>query len=215
MNATSGDGNDGVSRLNRGDEQTLAELFSANRERLWRMVNFRLDKRLTGRVDPDDILQEAYLAAVQRIGHCNAESPTSAFAWLRLIVLQTMVDVHRRHIGAGMRDVEREVSVGGVSYSQTTSASLVAQLVGHMTSPSRAAARAEALSAVEQAIEGMDEMDREVLALRHFEELSNAEVAEVLGIQPKAASIRYIRAVRRLKEAMAHLPGFADEVPHG
>jgi RNA polymerase sigma-70 factor (ECF subfamily) len=199
-----------ANRLKRGDAQALAELFSQHRERLWRMVSFRMDRRLAGRVDPDDVLQEAYLAAVQRLVHYASGAPASPFAWLRTVVLQTMVDVHRRHKGAQMRDVGREVAVSGYAYPQATSASLALQLAGQMTSPSQAAARAETLAAVEQAIGSMDPLDQEVLALRHFEELTNGEVAEVLGIQPKAASIRYVRAVRRLKEILSQTPGFSE-----
>jgi RNA polymerase sigma-70 factor (ECF subfamily) len=215
MSADSSEGNKLVERLAQGDAQALAELFSLHRERLWRMVSFRLDRRLAGRVDPDDVLQEAYLSAAQRLAHCVTTSEASVFAWLRMIVQQTLVEVYRRHAGAQMRDVEREVAVGGFSYSQTTSASLAAQLAGHITSPSRAAVRAELLDTVEQAMESMDPIDREVLALRHFEELTNTEVADVLGIQQKAASIRYVRALRRLKEILAQLPGLAGEATHG
>lgn len=198
-------------RLQSGDEQALAELFSLHRERLWRMVNFRLDRKLQGRVDPDDVLQEAYLAAAQRIGHYDGDSPASPFVWLRMIVQQTLIDVHRRHLGAQMRDAARETSIHGHDYSQTTFASLAAQLVGHLTSPSQAAQRAEMLSQLEEALAGMDPIDQEVLALRHFEELTNNEVAEVLGIQQKASSIRYIRALRRLRAILSQTPGFLDE----
>ncbi len=198
-------------RLQQGDQQALAELFSYHRSRLWRMVNFRLDSRLAGRVDADDILQEAYLAAAQRIGHYLEDPSKSFFVWLRLIVGQTLIDVHRRHLGAQMRDANREVSRQRPAYPQATSISLVAQLLGNVTSPSQAAVKAETAAQLEQAIEAMDTIDREVLALRHFEELTNGEVAEVLGIQQKAASIRYVRAVARLKNILADVPGFFDK----
>ncbi len=198
-------------RLKDGDEQALAELFSQHRERLWRMVNFRIDPRLRGRVDADDILQEAYLDAVQRIEHYGGDSATSFFVWLRMVVGQTLIDVHRRHVGAQMRDAGREISIHGRGYPQATSASLTFQLLGPLTSPSQAAVRAEAAGRLEKALEDMDPIDREVLALRHFEELTNSEVAEVLGIQQKAASIRYVRAVQRLKAILSLVPGFADE----
>lgn len=203
------------SRLESGDEQALAELFSLHRERLWRTVNFRLDRRLYGRIDPDDVLQEAYLAAAQRIEHYDAETYTSPFLWLRAIVNQTLIDVHRRHVGAQMRDAGREVRIHNPAYTQTTATSLAIQLAGSKTSPSKAAVRAETLSQIEQAIGGMDPIDQEILALRHFEELSNSEVAAALGIQQKAASIRYVRAVRRLKEILAEIPGFLDESQNG
>jgi RNA polymerase sigma-70 factor (ECF subfamily) len=132
-----------------------------------------------------------------------------------MIVNQTLVDLHRQHLGAQRRDAGREVAIDGQPYAQTTSASVALQLVGIFTSPSRAAARADLLSVVKTAIEQMDPVDREVLALRHFEELSNSEVAEALGIEQKAASIRYIRALRRLKEILAQVPDLPAELPHG
>lgn len=202
---------DGRDRVTRGDEQALAELFSQHRDRLWRIVHFRLDHRLHGRVDADDVLQEAYLSAAQRIRHLAADSSTSQFVWLRLIVGQTLVDVHRRHLGVQMRDAGREVSLHGAGHPQATSMSLAACLLGQVTSPSQAAVRAEMSAQLEAALESMDPIDREVLALRHFEELTNSEVAEVLTIQQKAASIRYVRAIKRLKAVLSQLPGFAEE----
>jgi RNA polymerase sigma-70 factor (ECF subfamily) len=145
-----------------------------------------------------------------------AESPaTSPFIWLRMIVNQTLVDLHRQHLGVQRRDAGREVSLDGAPYAQATSASVAIQLVGTFTSPSGAAARADRHKLVQNAIEQMDPIDREVLALRHFEELTNSEVAEALGIEQKAASIRYIRALRRLKEILAQVPELAHGGLHG
>jgi RNA polymerase sigma-70 factor (ECF subfamily) len=135
----------------------------------------------------------------------------SAFVWLRLIAGQTLIDAHRHHLGVQARSPEREMAPGHLNYTQSTSTSLAAQLAARVTSPSQAAARAETLEQLERAIAAMDPIDQEVLALRHFEELSNSEVAEVLGIQQKAASIRYVRAVRRLKEILAPMPEFSQE----
>jgi RNA polymerase sigma-70 factor (ECF subfamily) len=198
-------------RAVRDDDRALAELFARHRDRLWRMVRVRLDRRLLGRVDPDDILQEAYLDAAKRIEHFRREDTPSFFLWLRLIVGQTLVDVHRRHLGAQARDAGREVSIHRGACPDATSASLAGVLVGRMSTPSRAAIRAEAAGRIEEALDGMEPIDREVLVLRHFEELTNGEVAEVLGIQPKAASIRYVRAVARLKAILSRFPEFADE----
>jgi RNA polymerase sigma-70 factor (ECF subfamily) len=193
-----------------GDETALAALFSQHRDRLWRMVRVRLDRRLIGRVDPDDILQEAYLAASSRIAHFDRDDAPSFFIWLRLIVGQTMVDVHRRHLGAQARDATREVSIHAGGYPDATSASLAGGLVGALTPPSLAAVRAETIQRLEASLEVLEPIDREVLVLRHFEELSNGEVAEVLGIKPKAASIRYVRAVARLKTILERFPEFKD-----
>ncbi|MBP89044.1 MAG: RNA polymerase subunit sigma-24 [Planctomycetaceae bacterium] len=199
-----------LKRLEQGDDTALAELFSQHRERLWRMVNFRIDRRLSGRVDADDILQEAYLDAAQRVHHYLEDTSKSFFVWLRLVVSQTMIDVHRRHLGAQMRDINREVSMHRPAYTQATSVCLAAQLLGSMTSPSQAVQKAEMARLLEESLEGMDPIDQEVLALRHFEELTNSEVAEVLSIQQKAASIRYVRAIARLKDVLKRVPGFFD-----
>ncbi len=196
-------------RLRTGDAEALAELFSRERERLWRIIHFRLAEPLRGRLGPEDVLQEAFVAASQRLPHSANGPATSAFIWLRMVVNQTLVDLHRRHLGAQMRDAAREVNLDAVSYGQATSASVAIQLVGVFTSPTGAAARADVLGLVQAAIEQMDPIDREVLALRHFEELSNSEVGEALGIEQKAASIRYIRALRRLKEILAQVPDLA------
>jgi RNA polymerase sigma-70 factor, ECF subfamily len=197
-------------RLKRGDRDALAKLFAQHRERLWRMINFRMDRRLFGRIDPDDVLQEAYLAAAGRLEHYDSDSPFSPFVWLRMILMQTMIDIHRHHLGAQMRDADREIGRPGNRYPQTTSVSLAAQFVGQFTSPSQVAVRAETLNQVEQAVAAMEPLDQEVLALRHFEELSNSEVAEVLGIQQKAASIRYVRALKRLRSVLSQMPGFFE-----
>jgi RNA polymerase sigma-70 factor, ECF subfamily len=202
-----------MERLKRGDAQALGELFSRHRERLWRMVNFRLDPRLCHRLDADDVLQESYINASKRIEHVFADASASPFLWLRMIVTQTLIDLSRRHLGAQRRDAHREVH--GFDYPQATSTSLAACLAGNLTSPSQKAMRAEMAERLEQALEGMDPIDQEVLALRHFEELTNGEVARVLGIQEKAASIRYVRALKRLKDVLAQVPGFPDEDPAG
>jgi len=119
----------------------LAELFSCERERLWRIAQFRLAEPLRGRLEPEDVLQEAFLAANQRLKHYADSPATSPFIWVRMILSQTLVDLHRRHLGAQRRDAAREVSLDATPYPQATSASVAIQLVGVFTSPSGAAAR--------------------------------------------------------------------------
>lgn len=196
-------------RLRDGDRQALGELFALVRPRLWRTVHFRLDHRLAGRIDADDVLQEAYLNAAQRLDHLLQNPEMPVFLWLRLIANQTLVDVHRRHLGTQRRDAQRERSLHA-GCQDATSMSIAAHLLGQLTSPSRAAVRGEMHQQLEQALESMHEIDREVLALRHFEELSNSETAGVLGISEKAASNRYTRALSRLRDILEQIPGYTD-----
>lgn len=199
-----------LERLAAGDESVLGDLFALHRDRLWRMVNFRLDRRLTGRIDADDILQEAYVEAAKRISH-YAHGGQSFYVWLRLVVVQTMVDLHRHHLGSQKRDIRRE-QPKRLPYPEATSVSLIRRLVAEISTPSQVAVKAESLRQLEEALEQMNSIDQEVLALRHFEELTNTEVSELLGIEQKAASIRYARAIARLKNVLARFPGFFDDV---
>jgi len=175
------------------------------------MVALRLDHRLNGRVSPSDVLQEAYIDALKRAPHYFEKPDMPFLGWLRLVVGQRLVDVHRQHLGAQQRDARQEISLDRTAWPAASSVCLAAQLVGELTSPSHAAQRNESLAQLEEALNQMDPLDREVLALRHFEELSNTEVAEVLGIQKAAASKRYVRALARLKDVLATMPGFAEQ----
>lgn len=192
--------------LRAGGEDSLAALFSKYRERLERMVEFRLDPRLLGRIDPADVMQEAYIEVARRIGGFLAEPRVSLFVWLRQITWQTLLNVHRRHLGH-KRNAGQEVSLHTASYhgaqqNQEMTGQLMRQLAGHLTSPSQAAIRSERMELLRTALDNMDPLDREVLALRHFEQLSNIEVAQILGLKATAASNRYIRALRRLRECL-------------
>ena len=194
-----------LARLHSDGEQVLADAFAANRERFWYLVTFRMDQRIAARVDADDVLQEAYVAATKRLQHYVREPEFSLFVWLRMIVSQTLIDVHRRHLGAEMRSAGREISLGGPKFPQSTSVSLAGQIAGKHTSPSGAAIRDEASAALADAIAQMSDLDQEVIAMRHFEGLSNSEAAEVLGISVTAASNRYVRALGRLREILEQL----------
>lgn len=190
-------------------EAVLAEEFTRYHARFRRMVAFRLDPMIAIRVDPDDVLQESWMSAAQRIPSFLSTDRMTFFVWLRLIVLQTIVDVHRRHLGVKKRDAFREVPIDG-DQSRNTSHAIARQLMGGLTSPSEVVMREESARRLNNAIESMEPIDREILALRHFEELTNKEVADVLGIQTKAASIRYVRALRRLKEMLGTLSTFLE-----
>jgi RNA polymerase sigma-70 factor, ECF subfamily len=196
-----------------GDESALAALFDASRDRLRRMIRLRLDRRLSSRVDSSDVLQEAYLDVRRRIAEYARDPAAMPFhLWLRLVTGQRLTDVHRHHLGSQMRDAGQEVSLHRGPFPQASSVSLAAQLLGKMTSASHAAIRAEHKLIVQEALNGMDPIDREVLALRHFEHLSNDETALVLGLTKSAASNRYIRALKRLKEILSSIPGLRERL---
>jgi RNA polymerase sigma-70 factor (ECF subfamily) len=195
-----------------GDESALAALVERHRDRLERMVLLRMDRRLQGRVDPADVLQDAYLALRGKFPQYCAEPRLPFYLWLRLEVGQKLMAVHRFHLGTQMRDAGQEVSLHRGALPQVTSLSLAEHLLGKLTSASRAAMRAELKLKVEEALNSMGPDDREVLILRHFEELSNAETAQVLGIKPSAAVNRYARALLRLKDVFQEMPGGSEGI---
>jgi RNA polymerase sigma-70 factor (ECF subfamily) len=199
-----------LARAAAGDQEALAQVFARYRDRLRQMVRLRLDRRLQGRLDPSDVLQEAYLDFARRLPEYAREPSLPFYLWLRLLTGQRLIDLHRMHLGAKMRDAAQEVSLYRGALPQASSASLAAQLLGRLTSASRAAMRAETQIRVQEALNRMDAMDREILTLRHFEMLTNDETATVLGIKKSAASNRYIRALKRLKEVLASTPGFEE-----
>lgn len=190
-----------------GDQQKLGVLLDRYRDRLRRMICLRLDRRLQGRVDASDIIQDAYLEASQRLPDYLNDPAVPFFVWLRFLTAQQVALAHRHHLGIQARDAGREVSLYRGALPEATSAALAAQLVGGLTSPSSAAGRAEMKIRLQEALNSMDPKDREVLALRHFEELSNTETAQVLGIKPTAACNRYVRALEHLKQILSKMPG--------
>jgi RNA polymerase sigma-70 factor (ECF subfamily) len=195
-------------RARAGDAAALGALFAHYRDRLRRMVRLRLDRRVCGRLDPSDVLQEAYLDVARRFPEYAAAPPVPFYVWLRALTGQRLIDLHRQHLGAKMRDAGQEVALYRGALPQASSVSLAQQLLAGWTSPTQAAVRAEMQLQLQEALNGMDPIDREVVVLRHFEELSNVETAAVLGIEPSAASKRYLRAVRRLKAILDQVPGF-------
>ena len=211
MSGTVNDPSGLLRRLAAGDGAAAAELFAAHRDRLRLMVRLRLDRRLQGRLDPSDVLQEAYLDVARRAPEYAANPTLPPYLWLRFLTGQRLLQLHRQHLGAQMRDAGQEVSLFQGALPQASSVCLAAKLLGRLTSASRAAMRAETQLRVQEALNNMEPMDREVLALRHFEMLSNEETAQVLGLKKTAASARYIRALKRLRAVLAAVPGLDSE----
>ena len=179
------------------NKQQLSEIFQQHRQRLDRTVQSRMDPRLYGRVSSEDVLQEAYIDAENRLSSFDEEK-FSAFIWLRLVVMQTLINIHRRNLTSQKRDARRERTPLRHQDS-VTGAQLAFQIAASQTSPSEAAIRGERVKMLGQSLELLSVGDREILTLRHFEGLSNKEIAELQGIEPKNASIRYMRALKRLQ----------------
>jgi RNA polymerase sigma-70 factor (ECF subfamily) len=202
-----------LQRAGQGDAEALGDLFSRHRERLRRMVQVRLDRRLFGRIDPSDVLQESYVEMARALAAYLKEPILPFFLWLRMITGRKLQALHRHHLGSKGRDAGREVSLYRGALPQASSVSLAAHLLGRLTTPSVAAVRAELQVRIQEALNSMEDLDREILALRHFEQLSNSETAEVLGISEQAASNRFVRALKRLKNILSIAPGLYEGGP--
>ena len=187
-----------VRRLKAGEESALADLFSLFNERFHRLIDVRMHKMLRGRLDVGDVLQESYLDARDRLDHFFSRENSSIFVWLRLIVLQRLQLLQRFHLGASKRDAYREIRLADEDQSSVFSHSPV--LAASITSPSGVAVREEAVAFISRLLAKMEPIDREILILRHFEQLSNSHAAEVLGIGVTAANNRHVRALQRLKQ---------------
>ena len=190
----------------------MNKLFAQHRARLRRMVELRLDRRLQARIDASDVIQDAYVDAVTRLDEYLREPNYPLFLWLRLLVGERLLKLHRHHLGTQMRDARLEVSIYRGALPAASSAALAAQLLGKHTSPTQAAVRAERMLRLQEALNTLDPMDREVLSLRHFEQMTLAETAVSLQIEESAAAKRYIRALKRLKSILANMPGGLESV---
>jgi RNA polymerase sigma-70 factor, ECF subfamily len=200
----------GLPDLHRGegtcDQQSLGRQFMEHWDRLHRVVRIRLDRRLHGRVNPSDVLQEAYLEVVRSMPGYVSNPKIPFFRWVRHITVMKLMALHRKHLGTHARDAGRDVHLGGAK-PQTSSVALAARLLGRLTSPSQAAARVELQARVQEALSSLETLDREVLSLRHFEQLTNIETARALGLSEAAASNRYVRALKRLRPILLKGPG--------
>ncbi len=196
-----------VEQAIQGDSRAWRHLMEDHRARLRRMVALRMDRRLQGRVDPSDIIQESYIDAARRLPEYVTNPKMPFFVWLRWLVGQRLMEQHRRHLGVQARDVSREVSLYHGAFPEATTADLATNLLGRLDSPSQEAIQIEQQKQIQEALDSLDPIDREVLVLRHFEQLSNGEAAEVLSLDKSAASKRYTRALLRLKSVLSGMPG--------
>ena len=193
---------DRLRRAARGDGAAWGELLDLYGERLKRMVALRLNAHLRGRVDPSDVFQEATIQALRGLPAYLDRPELPFYLWLRWLTGRTLQGIHRQHLDVMARDPKREVRLAEMEMPAASSDALAAQLLASDTRPLEAALRAERRRRVQAALDALDSAEQEVLALRHFEELSNAETAHVLKVSEAAASKRYVRALRKIKCAL-------------
>ena len=196
-----------IAGATKGDLASIGHLFERHRDKIKRMIAIRMDRRLSTRIDASDVVQDTWLDCERRFVEFVSNQTMPFFAWLRLLAAQRLVDLHRVHLGAQMRSVRNEVHLYAGTVPSASSISLAEHLVGNLTSASHAAQRGEIQIRIQEALNSMEPIDREVLALRHFEMLTNEETAAVLGLKKAAASNRYVRALKRLKVILDEYPG--------
>ncbi len=184
------------------DKAQLADLFNQHRDRLKRIVSSCLDQRVQGRLDASDVLQETFIEAYGRVHEYLAEPKVSLFVWLRFLAKQRLAMMHRQHLSVQARDVRRDRPLLRDDENRRSSVLLATQLAARLTTASATLSRKELRLQIQDALNKLDEKSREVLLLRHFEQLSNVETAEVLAISSTAACNRYVRALERLKHLL-------------
>ncbi|MFM7165754.1 MAG: sigma-70 family RNA polymerase sigma factor [Planctomycetaceae bacterium] len=185
-----------------GDQQAVNRLMDRHREAVRRMVQLRLDHAVARRVDASDVVQDVMLEASQRLTDYLRNPGMPFHLWLRQLALDRIIDMHRRHRGAQRRSVDREQNFSGVGSDEQSAADLAALLRDAELTPAAAALRKELQTRFVAALQQMDEGDREIIVMRHFEHLGNSEAAEALGLSAPAAGMRYLRAIRRLRELL-------------
>ncbi|HLU49492.1 MAG TPA: sigma-70 family RNA polymerase sigma factor [Planctomycetota bacterium] len=199
-----------LERARSGDRSAIGSLFESQRARLRRMLALRIDGRLRGRVEPADVIQDAFLEATLRFDEYLRAPSMPFYLWLRFITTQRLHAIYREHLGTQKRDARREVGLYNQAFPQASSEALAAQLLGKVSTPSETAIRSELRARLLDTLEAMDPGDRELIALRHFEQLGNGETAQILGIDESAASKRYVRAMTRLRTLLDRIPGMAE-----
>jgi RNA polymerase sigma-70 factor, ECF subfamily len=198
-----------LGRVASQDGQALDELFARHRERLRKMIRLRLDRRLRGQFSSSAVLQEVHREVGRRIAEYFANPAQPIFLWFRLLTGQCLQALHRQFLGGHILDAGQDLSLYRGALPEVNSVSLAAQLIGERVR-NPGAVRADMLLRLQDALNSMDPRDREVLALCHFEEMRDDEVAAALGLEPEAVAVHYVRALKRLKTILLSIPGFFD-----
>ncbi len=190
-----------LTKAKQGEQHAVDQLLARHREPLRRMIDMRLDKAIARRVDASDIAQEVLLEASRRLRDFLNKPDLPFHLWLRHIARDHIIDAHRRHRKAQRRTVDREQAMHAAN-ADRSSVELIAELIDRELTPATAALRKELQDRFQTVLSTLDEDDREIILMRHFEQLSNQEVAATLGLTEPAASMRHLRALRKLRELL-------------
>ena len=197
-------------QVEQADSTAADALWERHRPALRRLIELRLDRVLERRVDASDIVQDVLLKASQRLGDYLRNPAVPFHLWLRQLAQDQMIDAHRRHRKAGKRSLDRERPLAGQAgsgaFADRSSLDLAGQLQDPALTPAALAVRGELERRFHAALDGLDDADREILLLRHFEQLSNTEAALALGLSEAAAGMRHLRALRRLRAVLGESP---------
>ncbi len=185
-----------------GDADAVNRLLARHREAVRRMIGLRLDPALAARLDASDVVQDVMVEANRRLSD-YLENPSMPFhLWLRHLAKDHIIAAHRRHRKAGKRSVDRERAIDRPAFADHSSMNLAAQLVAEGTTPAAEAIRREMTQRFIAALDTLDDDDQEIILIRHFEQLSNQETAAALELSEPAASMRYLRAIRKLRAVL-------------
>jgi RNA polymerase sigma-70 factor (ECF subfamily) len=197
-------------RVARADPSAADELWERYRPALRQMIGMRLDHTLSRRVDASDVVQDVLIKASQRLADYLRNPVIPFHLWLRQIARDHVIDAHRRHRASALRSVDRErelyASGGGGSFHDRSSLDLASQLRDSGLTPAAVALRHELQDRFQSVLLRLDDTDREIIMLRHFEQLSNADAAHALGITEAATGMRHLRALRRLRHLLSECP---------
>ena len=185
-----------------GNPEAVNKLIDRHRDAILRLVRMRLDRRIQPRVGGSDVVQDVFIEANRRLQKYLQDPVMPFHLWLRQIAKDRIIDAHRRHRVSAKRSVDREQPAHVPANMDHSSLAIANQLVDGEITPMAAATQRELASRVEQTITELPEQDRDILLMRHYEFLSNQEVAEALGLSQPAASMRYLRAIRRMRELL-------------
>lgn len=206
MEPTSSETQELLDAARAGDAAARNELLERHRDALRRMIGVRMDPALRTRIDASDIVQDVLIEAHRRLADFPQAADMPFPLWLRLLAKDRLIDAHRRHKGASRRSVDRECSGVQPNFDDKSAFDLVALAVDRELTPAAAATHHELEARFQAAIETLDELDREIVLMRHFEQLTNQETARALELSEAAAGMRYLRAMRRLRTLLQEPP---------